>query len=138
MAYAPKATYQNPVTRPCFEMCSSCFRCDRRRSSSCPDFENCSGVPDKEGMRVPHRDHVCTCKEGVMRWVTKKDVLVIRRFESNPFNKTVTTDAKSEDERDWDAFISEKREAMNDEFYDPIRFNTGEGASDWAKKAAGL
>jgi hypothetical protein len=73
-----------------------------------------------------------------MRWVTKKDYLVIRRFESNPFAATVTTDAKSEDERDWDAFITEKREAMNDELYDPITFTNGQGASEWARKAAGL
>jgi hypothetical protein len=72
-----------------------------------------------------------------MRWVTKKDFLVIRRFESNPFKKNVQTDAKKEDERDWDAFISEKREAMDDELYDPIVFDDGSSTQQWNKKHRG-
>lgn len=138
MALASKGTYRNPVNKHCFVMCSSCFRCEKRGSSACPAKDKCSGVPDKEGIRVPHPDHYCTCKEGVLRWVTKKDKLVIRRFESDPFKKNVQTDARTEDEKDWDAFITEKREAMNDEFWDPLVFNDGESVSEWAKRAAGM
>lgn len=137
LMHAPKGTYRNPVNRHCFVMCSSCFRCEKRGSSACPKPNTCSGVPDKEGIRVPHRDHYCECKIGVMRWVTKKGFLVIRRFESDPFQKNVTTDAKTENERDWDAFISEKREAMDDELYDPIVFDDGTSTEAWKQRAMG-
>ena len=132
---AVNGTYENPATKSCFEMCLSCFRCDRRRSSSCPDFEGCSGVPDKEGMRVPNRDHVCTCREGTMRWVTKQDRLIIRKFTSNPFSGKVTTDAESEDDRDWGQYVKAQQELMQSELYDPLVFDDGTSTSDWEKKA---
>lgn len=88
-------------------------------------------------MRVPNRDHYCECKEGVMRWVTKKGYLIIRRYESDPFKKNIVTDAKTQDDRDWDAYIQEKREALNDELYDPLSFNDGTSVKVWDDNARG-
>lgn len=115
-----KGTYRDPVTRPCWVACSSCLRCEKKGTSACPKPNTCSGRPDREGMRVPHPDDYCECKVGVMRWVTKEERVIIRRFLSNPFKGHVQTDAVSEDERDWNAFVTEKREQFNNPDWDPI------------------
>ena len=118
---APKGTYRNPATRPCFELCTSCMRCDARFARTGTPCHNCSGRPDADGQKVPHRDDYCECKKGVLRWVTQKDQLIIRRFQSNPFGGKVTTDAESQDEKDWNQYVAEKREELNDPHWDPIR-----------------
>lgn len=132
---APTGTYRNPANKYCFTMCKSCFRCDKRGSSACPSPNKCSGRPDKEGIRDPKPDDFCDCKNGVMRWVTKKGQLIIRRYTSNPFAAEVTTDTESTDDRDWGSYVAEQRELLNDEFYDPIVFDEGGSTYDWQRKA---
>lgn len=135
LSLTAKGSYRDPVSRGCWEPCSSCFRCDKRGSSACPLPNGCSGRPDKEGMRIPHPDDLCQCKQGVLRWVTKEGRVIIRRFESSPFKGSVKTDAQTEDERDWNAFISEKREQLNDPTWDPVQFSDGTSITDWTNNA---
>jgi hypothetical protein len=52
--------------------------------------------------------------------MTKDGKLVVRRFMSNPFKSEVKTDAVSEDEKDWNAYLYERREQLNDPEWDPI------------------
>lgn len=117
---ASKGYYRDPVERSCWTPCPSCFRCVRR-GFDCPARNLCSGRPDKSGTRDPHPDDFCTCTQGVLRWRTKQGQLVIRRFNSTPFANNVMTDSESEDERDWNAFVKEKREQFNDPHYDPLK-----------------
>src|SRR5688572_13641673 len=121
LMYRAPGTYKDPVTRPCWVGCSSCFRCEKKGTSACPYPTQCSGRRDKQGVREPHADDFCDCKNGVMRWVTQEARVIVRRFESNPFKGKVHTDAKTEDERDWNSFVSEKREQLSDPNWDPIK-----------------
>ena len=70
--------------------------------------------------------------------MTKQNRLIIRRFKSNPFRGSITTDAVNPDERDWNAFVTEKREQFNDPMYDPLRFSDkGGSVTDWMNKDRG-
>ena len=131
---ASRGTYKDPVTRSCWTPCPSCYRCEKRGSSACPLPNLCSGRPDKEGMRDPHPDDFCQCKEGVLRWRTKEGRVIIRQFKSSPFKSNIMTDAVSEDERDWNSFVKEKREQFNDPSYDPLKFTDGGSVTDWMNK----
>lgn len=116
-----KGYYQNPANRSCFELCTSCFRCSKRFERTGTPCHGCSGRPDFDGIKDPHPDDYCECKVGVLRWVTKAGQVIIRRFESDPFKGSVQTDAESQDEKDWNSYISEKREELNDPHWDPIK-----------------
>jgi len=94
------------------------------------ECDSCSGHPDQGGQRIPHDDHFCDCANGVMRWVTKDGRLIVRRYLSNPFKSEVRTDAVSQDERDWNEFLSHKREMLNNPEYDPISFSDGTSTTD--------
>lgn len=56
---------------------------------------------------------------------------MVRQFQSSPYGGEVQTDAESQDERDWNSFISEKREQLDDPTYDPIQFEDGSSTTDW-------
>lgn len=120
MYRAPK-TYKDPVERSCWVACPSCFRCEKKGTTACPLPNSCSGRPDKLGIREPHPDDFCDCKNGVMRWITKEGRLIVRRYQSSPFTNNIMTDAETEDERDWNAYVREKREQFDDPTYDPVR-----------------
>jgi hypothetical protein len=42
------------------------------------------------------------------------------KFKSNPFKGQVKYEQKSEDERDWDSYVSDMREKMDDPTWNPI------------------
>jgi hypothetical protein len=42
------------------------------------------------------------------------------RFKTNPFKGEVKYEKKSEDERDWDSYVNDMREKMNDPNWNPI------------------
>lgn len=128
-----KGTYRDPVSRSCFKGCISCHRCEKRGSSACPIPNGCSGRPDVEGMRVPHPDDLCRCAEGTMQWVTKQGVVIRRNFMSSPFKSEVKTDAYKEDDRDWQAYLNEKREQIGDPNWDPIQFSDGTSTTAWER-----
>lgn len=132
-----RGTYRNPRDRSCFVGCASCFRCEKRASSACPIPNGCSGRPDEEGVRVPHPDDLCRCKEGNMQWVTRDGKVLRRRFTSSPFASKVITDSHTQDDRDWNAFVTEKREALNDENWDPLQFHDGTSVTNWTRKHYG-
>ena len=121
-------TYRNPIDRACFRACVSCLRCANKGMKI--ECDSCSGHPDQGGQRIPHDDHFCDCANGVMRWVTKDGRLIVRRYLSNPFKSEVRTDAVSQDERDWNEFLSHKREMLNNPEYDPISFSDGTSTTD--------
>jgi len=111
-------TYSNPKDKHCFKLCTSCMRCsDKGIKVGC---DNCSGRLDTYGQRIPHSDDYCDCTRGVMRWVTKEGRLVVRRYMSDPFGAMVKTDTVSKDEEDWNAYLNEKREELNDPTFNPI------------------
>jgi hypothetical protein len=113
-----KGTYKNPTERPCWTFCPSCNRCqDKGRYSAC---RGCSGRYDPEGVTDPDIDDYCDCKNGNLRWKTKQGKLIMTRFKTNPFKGTVKYEKKSEDERDWDSYLADMREKMNDPNWNPI------------------
>jgi hypothetical protein len=59
-----------------------------------------------------NNDDYCDCKNGGKSFIVK--------FKSNPFKAKVTYEKKSEDERDWDSYVSDMREKMNDPTWNPI------------------
>lgn len=110
--------YRDPVNKHCFRPCVSCFRCANKGMKI--ECDSCSGRPDPTGERIPHTDDFCDCRNGVMRWMTKDGRLVVRRFMSNPFKGTVKTDAVTSDESDWNAYLYERREQIDNPEWDPI------------------
>ena len=110
--------YQNPSTKHCWVFCSSCNRCqDKGRYTKC---SSCSGRYDPRGSIDPHPDDYCDCKNGVLRWRTQKGQIVNVRFKTNPFKGTVKYEKKTQDERDWDAYVRDMREKMDDPNFNPI------------------
>lgn len=113
-----KGTHQNPVEKWCWTFCSSCNRCqDKGRYTKC---NGCSGRYDPEGTIDPHPEDFCDCKNGVLRWKTQTGRLVMTRFKTSPFKGQVTYEKKTEDERDWDSYVKDMREKLNNPTYNPI------------------
>jgi hypothetical protein len=113
-----KGSYKNPTENPCWVFCTSCNRCqDKGRYTKC---NSCSGRYDPEGKIDVHPDDFCDCKNGVLRWRTQEGRLLMTRFKSNPFKGTVKYEKKSEDERDWDSYVKDMREKLNDPNWNPI------------------
>jgi hypothetical protein len=109
---------KNPVFNDCWKFCSSCSRCqDKGRYTKCSD---CSGRYDPKLIIDPDPDDYCDCKNGVLRWRSKQGKLLIAKFKTNPFKGEVKYEKKSEDERDWDSYVNDMREKMNDPTFNPI------------------
>jgi len=111
-------TYQNPATKPCWAYCLSCSRCqDKGRYTKC---NGCSGRYDPRGKIDVNNDDFCDCKNGILRWKTKNGKLLITKFNSNPFKGTVKYQKQSQDEADWDSYVNDMREKMDDPNFNPI------------------
>ena len=111
-------SYQNPSDKQCWSFCSSCNRCqDKGRYTKCG---SCSGRYDPLGRIDECREDFCDCRNGVLRWKTKEGKLIITRFKTNPFKGEVKYEKKSEDERDWDSYVDDMREKMDDQNFNPI------------------
>jgi hypothetical protein len=111
-------SYQNPSTKACWVYCSSCSRCqDKGRYNKC---NGCSGRYDPAGKIDVHNEDFCDCRNGVLRWRTQEGKLLITRFKTNPFKGTVKYEKKSEDERDWDSYVADMQEKMDDPNFSPI------------------
>lgn len=128
--------WRNPSSLSCWEMCPSCFRCaNKGKYAACG---RCSGRHDTEGIRDPYDiDDQCRCKEGILQLRTKQGVMIQRQFYSDPFGGSVVTDAETDDERQWNQFVTERREALNDPTFDPVRFDDGSSTLDWFKENRG-
>ena len=109
----------NAPDRWCFRLCTSCARCsDRGTRAKCV---GCNGRNDPYRERPPHPDDYCRCSEGILQIRHKSGRIIQRRFESNPFKANVQTDAETQDERDWNQFLNEKREILDDPTWNPIQ-----------------
>jgi hypothetical protein len=110
--------YTNPSTKHCWVFCPSCNRCqDKGRYTKC---NGCSGRFDPKGCIDADPDDFCDCKNGVLRWRTQSGKLVMVRFKTNPFKGEVKYSKKSQDERDWDSYVNDMREKMDDPNFNPV------------------
>jgi hypothetical protein len=115
---AANGSFKNPAEKDCWRYCTSCSRCgDKGRYTKC---NQCSGRFDPKGIIEKHPDDFCDCKNGVLRWRTQEGRIIMTRFKSNPFKGQVKYEQKSEDERDWDSYVNDMREKMNDPTWNPI------------------
>lgn len=122
-------SFRNPTEKWCWVTCASCFRChDKGRYPSCG---SCSGRSEALRVIEPDPDDYCDCRNGILRYRTKSGRFIMRKFMSNPYKGEVKTDAETQDERDWNAFIDEKREKMDDPTWDPIQMMDGASAREW-------
>ena len=111
-------SYENPSNKPCWTLCTSCTRCgDKGRYTKC---NQCSGRYDPFGEVVPDQGDFCDCKNGTLRWKTQEGRLIMTKFKTNPFKGQVKYEKISEDERDWDSYVNDMREKMNDPNFNPI------------------
>lgn len=125
----------NPSDRPCWRTCPSCYKCSNKgQDAKC---QTCSGRHDP-GVTLkfdPYDiDCYCDCRNGILRHRTQDGRLIVRHFLSDPFGGKVSTDAETEDERDWNAFVAEKREYLNDPNWDPLEFADGGSTDAWLKR----
>jgi hypothetical protein len=110
----------NPTDRWCWVFCPSCNRCqDKGRYTKC---NGCSGRYDPELIIKADSEDFCDCKNGTLRWKTQQGKLVMTKFKSNPFKSQVKYEKKSDDERDWDSYVKDMREKLNDPNWDPITY----------------
>lgn len=122
--------------RQCFRYCRACHRCeDKGRHPWC---WSCTGRIDKLRQYDAYdTDDFCQCSQGVLRWRTKQGRLVIARYPSNPYKGSVQGSHRGQDERDWDQFMAESREKLNDPTWDPIQFSDGTSTWDWSRTLEG-
>ena len=111
----------NPTHKSCWVFCSCCNRCqDKGRYSKCSD---CSGRYDPKLKIMPDPDDYCDCKNGILRWRARKtDQMIIVKYNRNPFGGKALTDQVTEDERDWNAYLYDLREKMDNPFFNPIQY----------------
>jgi len=129
---------RNPSEKECWRTCFSCFKCSEKgRYSHC---YSCSGRNDPMGRLVPDPDVYCDCRNGVLRHQTQSGRVIVRRFKTNPFKSNPTFEAEkvSADERDWEAYLKQAREVLDDPYFDPIRFNDGTSTDAWTKEQRGF
>lgn len=127
----------NPSSKRCWSACPSCMKCSKKGApghGNNPGCASCSGRHDPLERWDPFdRDVYCDCKNGILRHRLQTGRLIIRKFLSNPFGGSVVTDAVNKDEEQWNQFIAEKREQLNDETWDPITID-GKSAQEWTRK----
>ena len=109
---------QNPSSKPCWETCAACYRCkDKGRYTKC---HSCSGRHDPFLRTDPDPDDFCSCTEGILRWRAKDGRLIVSKYRSNPFATKLITETKTQDEKDWEAYVWDLREKLDNPNYDPI------------------
>lgn len=124
----------NPVVdrRECWKPCRSCFKCeDQGKFAKCA---SCPGRADFYRRMYNDPDSYCDCRNGILRHRTQAGRLIVRKFLSSPYGGSVRTDAVSEDEEQWNAYIQERREFLQNPTWDPIKMPDGSGASEWSDK----
>lgn len=127
-----------PQEKHCFVACKACMRCDRKGKAGCPSPYTCSGhveIPGGHPWDSYDRDDECRCKEGVLQIRLKSGGFVRRRYLSSPFGGSIQTDAETQDDRDWNSYVDEQRELLNDPFFDPLTFGGQGSVTDWMRNA---
>lgn len=111
---------ENPVNLPCWETCTACGRCKNKgRYAKC---QSCSGRNDPTCAKDPHPDDFCDCRNGILRWITKQGRLIIVKYKSNPYKTDIYKNHQTQDERDYESYLNDMRERLDDPTYDPIEF----------------
>jgi hypothetical protein len=59
------------------------------------------------------------------------------RMPRNPFAGTVTHEAKSQDEQDYEAYLNEQREKFDNPNWDAVTFDDGGSVQDWSNSRRG-
>jgi hypothetical protein len=110
----------NASDRACWTLCRACFRCQNKGwRLGC---SSCSGRHDPEGRIDPyHIDDRCRCTEGFLQYRLPNGRFIVRRFQRDPFGGRVIAAQETEDERDWQRYLGERREALDDPTFDPVR-----------------
>lgn len=119
-------TFRNPMDKNCFDMCPSCHRCSNKDRFNCGN--TCSGRDDPRGQRQPDIDDLCRCKEGILQWVRDDGRMIGVKMKTSPFAGVVKYDTLSQDEADWESYLKDMREKLDNELYDPIQFTDGSGS----------
>ena len=123
---------RNPSEKNCFNPCSACHRCsDKGKWESCA---SCSGRRDPARRIYPDPDDTCACKEGVLRWKTQKGQLIVTRYPGDPFGGKVQTEKATSDEEQYNQYVKEQRERLDDEHWDPVQFSDGSSTNAWMDK----
>ena len=119
---ASRGTYPNPAFKSCWRTCQSCFRCENKMKydSNYNGCRGCSGRFDMYGVTDPHEDDQCRCAEGVLQYVKSTGEFKQVRFKHNPFNVRVKQIEESEDERDFERYVDEKKKKYDMETFQPI------------------
>jgi len=55
-----------------------------------------------------------------LRWRDRQGRLIISKYKSNPFKAEIIVQKETEDERDWNAYLKDCREKMDNPTWDPI------------------
>ncbi len=116
---SPKGTYRNPAEKQCWETCQACYRCEAKGSYL--RCRNCSGRFDLEGITDPCEDDFCDCRNGVLRWKPERGPLIVTRYKVNPYGGSVKMEEKTQDEKDWESYLSDLREKHDSEHLNPIQ-----------------
>lgn len=125
---------ENPSTKNCWELCTSCFRCQNKGLHD--KCKSCSGRHDPEVKKDPyHSRDACRCREGILCYRLQNGRFIQRKFESNPFKGQVMTDTESQDEREWSQYVNEMRERYDNEKWDGVLFDDGTSTYDWTKNS---
>ena len=110
----------NPSSRWCWNTCPACYRCaDKGRYSQC---SGCSGRHDPFLRTDPDPDDFCQCTEGVLRWRAKDGRLLVSQYRTDPFKTKIMSARKTQDEAEYDAYVKDLREKLDNPNFDPISF----------------
>lgn len=127
----------NPSDRSCWQMCTACMRCAWKGSMA--KCNTCSGRHDPLQRRDPTDiDDYCRCREGILQFRLQTGKMIQRRYKSDPYGGKVRTDAETKDEQEWNQYIKESREKLDDERWDPVRLTDGTSTHDWMKRQRGM
>ena len=127
----------NPVQKTCWETCPVCFKCANRNRQSGTSCNKCPGRNDPMH-RLSYDDRVfCDCRNGVLRHMTKEGRLIVRNFPNNPYETKVVQEKVTQEERDWEYYLQGMREALDDPYWDPLRFNDDTSVSEWNRQHRG-
>lgn len=108
----------NPSSKTCWKTCAACYRCaDRGRYTECT---KCSGRHDPFLRTDIDPDDYCDCTRGILRWRAKDGRLIVSPYKSDPFKTKIITETKTQDEKDWEAYVHDLREKLDNPNYDPI------------------
>lgn len=118
---AAPGTYKNPALKQCWETCGACGRCDKKDTNACPERGRCSGRFDPQGVIDYIQEDWCDCKNGVLRWKPKQGRTIVVRYTHNPFGGKVNMRQATQDESDWEAYLNDQREKLNDPHFNPVK-----------------